>query len=571
VRFFHPRAEAVRLRIQGRKDPIEMNEVDPGVWEVQVPQDIASLDGLRYEFDLDLEGDETMKGVADPFADRTEYDRGGEIRSYFSDTSYRWTDAGFRVPTHRDLVIYETQVAALSRHPSSGVSEKQRGTFVGAASRKIRAHLKRMGVAAQFMPVHASDPEKGKDWRYFTTSYRAFAGDLARNRKRTPVEFKQLVDKLHGEGTPVILDVVFNHGGELLVRAMGEDVLYRKLDDGSFDNGSGVGPTLATEHPIVRETVIQSLENLVEDYHVDGFRFDLGALHDLDTMVEIDRRLPKKVFLTSEPWAISNTKWGKGDMTRRLKKTRWTIWNDDFREPARALVAGRSDSQSRDRLKIAIKGSLAADGGWAARPQQSINYLTSHDGHTLADLHQGGPQRQLLGLMLLLTSQGIPMIAEGSEFMHSKGANEDNTYDKPHLNQLNWEKAKQHETLVEATSRLIELRKALPHFKHARRLAEGRDITFINPTGYPEADNTNAIGYVLRPPKGARVRKNEKELVVLVNGGDREQRFWVPEGRWRVIADGALMQVDRKGLANRIVKDQEYIVPPGAGVILAPE
>jgi pullulanase len=472
------------------------------------------------------------------------------------------------------LVIYETQLAALSRHASSGANAQDRGTFRGVQKKPLD-HLKRLGVAVEFMPLHASDPEDGADWRYFSTSFRAFAGDLAgRHRHDAPREFKRLVDRMHREGTPVIVDVVFNHGGELLVRALGQDLVYRKLSDGEFDEGSGCGPTVATERPIIRETMIQSLENLVENYHVDGFRFDLGALHDIDTMVAIDRRLPEHVFLTSEPWALSGAQWGKEDLNRRLRKTRWTAWNDHFRDPAKTFLTNGGDFENRDKLQRAIKGSLAADGGWAARPQQSINYLTSHDGLTLADFHKDRPQRQLLGMMMVLTSQGIPMIAEGSEFMHTKGDGEHNSYNKPEFNQLDWRQAEQHEKLVDATAKLIQLRKDLPHFKYTQRLRDGKgqDIEWIHPTGYPDNDNTNAIGYILKPPPSARkkVAANEREIIVLFNGSDRWTSFNVPEGNWRILADGDTMEVDRKGLAGRVVTG-DYGVPTGVGVILAPE
>ena len=414
--------------------------------------------------------------------------------------------AGFKRRLFRDIVIYETHLPALSRHPSAKVEDQRfRGTYAGARSPAILAHLQRLKVAVEFLPLHASDKSLGQDWGYFTTSFHTMRDCFALNKSEVNEEVMAVIDAMHRHGIPVLLDVVFNHGGELWVKAWGKDIVYRKHDNGDFCHGSGCGPTIRTEHPQIRATIIQTLEHLVNYYHIDGFRFDLGALHDKQTMLEIDRRLPKHVYLISEPWALGGAQWGKADMSNEFAATRWAVWNDDFREPGKTFLMGYGDRHNRDRLMRAIKGSHVDDGGWAHRPQQSINYLSSHDGKTLADFVEGNKQRLFLGVLMVLTSQGVPMIGEGTELMFSKQGH-DNSYDRPDLNQIDWNNAREHEDLVDAVGGLIALRKRFANFRYIKRLKQRHehgdnwDIDWIYPTGFPHCDNPNAIGFVLRPP-----------------------------------------------------------------------
>jgi len=251
----------------------------------------------------------------------------------------------------RDIIIYETHLPALSRHPSAQVdNESHRGTYLGAKSPFVLKHLKRLHVAVEFLPLHASDKLLGQDWGYFSTSFHAMRECYAVNKHEVNREVMSVVDAMHGQGIPVVLDVVFNHGGELWVKAWGEDVVYRKYENGDFCHGSGCGPTIATEHPFIRESIIQTLRHLVDKYHFDGFRFDLGALHDKDTMLEIDKRLPNHIYLIAEPWALSGACWSKGDLHGEFANTRWAVWNDDFRESGKTFIQGKGDHHNRDRL-----------------------------------------------------------------------------------------------------------------------------------------------------------------------------------------------------------------------------
>ena len=291
-------------------------------------------------------------------------------------------------------------------------------------------------------------------------------------------------------------------------------------------------------------------------------------------MIEIDRRLPKRIYLISEPWALGGAQWGKGDMSDEFAATRWAVWNDDFREPGKTFLLGHGDSHNRDRLMCAIKGSHVDDGGWAQRPQQSINYLSSHDGKTLADIVGGNKQRLFLGVLMVLTSQGVPMLGEGTELMFSKQGH-DNSYNRPDLNQIDWDNAHKHADLLDAVAGLIALRKSFANFRYPGRLkqrhehGEQWDIDWIYPTGFPHHDNPNAIGFVLRPPPfelGLPGRR--RTLVILLNGSALAADFNLPQGKWKLLVDGLSLKVNAQGFAGNPDVRGDYHLHPGTGVVL---
>lgn len=573
ITFYQPDAEVVSLVVEGH-EPWPMSKKQRGMWSLTLPLPCSRLQGLSYKFQIGVNGSRVY--LPDPHAHRTEIKADGPI-TYFYNLDYKFQSKQYKAPRFRDLVIYETHLPALTRHPSAQInSEHLRGTYLGAKSPAILHHLKKLKVAVEFLPLHTHDAELGQDWGYFSTSFRAMRSDYAVNRRRANHEVMTLIDSLHEQGIPVILDVVFNHGGELLVKAWGQEIVYRKFANGDFCNGSGCGPTIRTEHPAIRESIISTLEQLVDAYRFDGFRFDLGALHDKQTMLEIDRRLPSRIYLISEPWALGGTLWGKQDMHGIFAGTRWAVWNDDFREAGRTFIQGIGDFHNRDRLMRAIAGSHVRDGGWTLRPQQSINYLTSHDGQTLADLLCNDKKRVFLGLLLVLTSQGVPMISEGSEMLYSKNG-QHNTYNQPELNQIDWTLSHTHKDLVDAVARLITLRKQLPHFRYAGHLRcndhkrDYWDIDWIYPTGFPHHDNVNAIGYILRAPSHTPIwQRSRQSLIVLLNGSGYGANFQLPEGDWRVLVDGNTLEVNAFGLSDTPNAHGHYHTHAGTGAVLTP-
>ena len=573
LHVYMPDAEAVTLVVEQWNQSLPLKKDGKGIWRVKLRRSLRELHGHSYHFNVVQNGH--VVTIADPLAPRTQRDE-REIRSFFADIQYRWRHLNFKTPPLRDIVIYETHLPALSRHRSAAVKHKSHhGTYVGAMSPFILEHLQRLNVAVEFLPLHANDKLLGQDWGYFSTSYHAMRDCYAHVKHQVNQEVMAVVDAMHGHGIPVILDVVFNHGAELWVKAWGEEIVYRKHVNGDYCHGSGCGPTVRTEHPFIREMIIESLQHLVKNYRFDGFRFDLGALHDKQTMLEIDRRLPKHIYLIAEPWALGGAQWGKGDLAHDFANTRWAVWNDDFRESGRTFLMGKGDHHNRDRLMQAITGNNVGQGGWTVRPQQCINYLSCHDGKTLADIVEGDKRRAFLGMLIVLTAQGVPMLGEGSELLFSKQGH-DNSYDRPDLNQIDWSHALQCQDLIEAVARLIAMRQRFPHFRYTQQLQQRNgkshrwDIDWIYPTGYPLQDNVNAIGFVLKPPpRWSHWRRQHHSLVILLNGSDKGVNFHLPKGKWRMLVDGNAIVVNQEGIHGVPPAQDHYYVHPGTGVVLA--
>jgi pullulanase len=572
--LYSPNAEEVFLVIDGFHDSWSMKRDTRGNWTVNPAIPDHQLNNVSYHYLVRI--GRNVHKVIDPMAQRIAI-VGGKYKSFFQQIDYQHKNGRFHAPSVEKVVIYESHLPALSRHQSAAVDKEiYRGTYLGATSKSVLDHLQHLKVAVEFLPLHCNDQKLGGDWGYYSVSYNAMRSDFAVDKENANLEVMKTIDALHGSGIPVILDVVFNHGAQLWVKAWGADVVYRKLDSDNFCQGSGCGPTVKTENSHIRRTIVETLLNLVKRYRFDGFRFDLGALHDKRTMIEIDKRLPKRIYLIAEPWALGGTKWGKQDMSGAFAHTRWAIWNDDFRESARIFVQGHGDYKNRDRLMRSIVGSHVKDGGWALRPQQSINYISCHDGRTLADLVNGDKHRVFLAIFLVLTSQGIPMLGEGSEMLYTKHGH-DNSYDRPDLNQLDWGNSTLHSDLVEAVGRLVTLRKQLDHFLykgHLKAKAKKRDrwdIDWIYPTGYPHHDNVNAIAYMIRPPlKKGIWRRSRHALLVLLNGSHSGVDFQLPEGEWKIVVDGLRFKVNPFGLSIAPNAKGHYHLQPGTCAMLSP-
>jgi pullulanase len=575
ISLYSPNSDEVCLVIDDLNVSWSMKRDARGYWKTNLLLPYTELDNVSYYFRITEKN--RVKKIIDPRARRIEI-IDGEYRSYFSNVNYHYLNKFFIAPPFSRIVIYETHLPALSRHHSSMVTEERhRGTYLGAASEFVLDYLQNLNVAVEFLPLQFNDKELGKDWGYYSINYHALRNDFAIDKKSVNLEVMQLVDRLHGRKIPVILDVVFNHGAELWVKAWGEDVVYRKLDNGDFCQGSGCGTSVKTESQHIRETIIETLLYLVNHFKFNGFRFDLGALHDKETMMEIAKRLPKRIYLIAEPWALSGAQWGKQEMSTYFSKTRWSIWNDDFRESGRTFINGQGDYHNRDILMRGITGSHIKDGGWAIRPQQSINYISCHDGKTLADIVNGDKQRVFLGIFLVLTSQGIPMLGEGSEMLYTKKGH-DNSYNRPDLNQLNWENAHQNSELVKAVANLIALRKHFTHFRYTGHLKvyniETNDwnINWIYPTGFPHNDNVNAIGYLLRSPRKYHFwHRDQKPLLILLNGSHSGVNFQLPEGKWKVLVDGFYILTKINGIRNIPAAKGHYHLHPGTCAMLTPK
>jgi isoamylase len=406
-------------------------------------------------------------------------------------SAYDWEgDAPLRRPSAR-TIVYEMHVRGFTRHPSSGVAETVRGTYAGLIE-KI-PYLQQLGITAvELLPVFQFDPQdcppgKTNYWGYAPVSF--FAPHQAYSLRQDPLgpvdEFRDMVKALHRAGIEVILDVVFNHTAEgdhrgptLSFRGLDNNTYYILEEDRSrYANYTGTGNTLNANHPIVRRMIVDSLRYWVEEMHVDGFRFDLASILTRDVSGHVMPSPPVLWDIESDP-SLAGTKliaeaWDAAGLYQvgSFIGDSWKEWNGRFRDDARSFFRGEGGSLARfaDRLV----GSPEIFGHEQREPEQSVNFVTCHDGFTLNDLvsYNGkhneangednrdgaddnrswncgveGPtddpgveklrNRQVKNfLTVTLLSLGMPMILMGDEVRRTQGGN-NNTY--CHDNEINW-------------------------------------------------------------------------------------------------------------------------------------
>ncbi|MBF0548222.1 MAG: hypothetical protein HQM08_27545 [Candidatus Riflebacteria bacterium] len=480
-------------------------------------------------------------------------------KSIIVKTDFNWTDDGFVTPAPKDLIIYESHVKDLTADSSSGVSEKNKGKYLGLLEGKgtdaILGHLTDLGITAvELLPCHEFDNNFAGHlnyWGYMTSHYFAPECSYASGKNGEAVkEFKQMVNGLHKAGLAVIMDVVFNHttegneqGVPINFKGLDNPGYYRLTPDKKYYmNGAGCGNEFRSDNPMTQKYILDSLNYWVKEYHVDGFRFDLGPIIDRDTMGRIINELPPNVILVGEPWACDwqRAQWGKGN----FRNTRFGKWNDDFREKVRAFMGGNA---SRNDLITVLAGSCF---WWAGKPTESVNYLESHDGATMCDMFHGDKARIKLGGVALLTAQGIPMLQEGQDFMRNKKGN-DNSYDQDNdVNWLNYTYKKQNQDIFDFYRGLIQLRKKYPNFRHDSPLTD-KQIEWYQPP------DEKALGF--------RVFGDTDLIVLLNSDSNTGVTFNLPDQiDWKIICNGN--KVDDSGQLGSA--KYTYFLPPLTAVIL---
>lgn len=598
VRLFAPNHKKVFLVVEGGIR-IRMKPDLSGTWEAVVTDSkgkklrLSRLDGKEYYFEI--HDGKTVKSISDPYG----HGAGSSLeRSRFANLdSMKWTDQALtrKGMNTKSTVIYETHVKDLSGHPSSGVPVEDRGKYAGAANSRVIKHIKGLGdnVAIELLPVHDFGPEKrarqskqekhkefeheGGHWGYMTKRFGAPAARYAKEAERAPREFQEMINKYRSAGIPVILDVVYNHTSnclEMPFKALGETYYYRMTPEGHHHNGAGVGNEFKTESPMARKLVIQTLKRFAKKYHVDGFRFDLGAMIDVKTMLAIDKQLPKSVkVLTAEPWvAAGQAKWGKEALTGVLKNTRWSVWNDEYREAAKAMATGQMTEALRNKFISGMTGSVYPH-GFGATPKQSVPYIASHDEYTVAHLVGGDVRRQLMSMAMLMAAQGNPMMANGMEMMRRKtdklGNAWGNSYSQDNsINHLDYNLKKQFPVVYEATAFLIGMRARYEHFQHAEKL-QSSHITVP-----PQLSDPHHSHWVLNPPKPVINGVKQPRIQVMYNAGrTHAATFDVPAGKWKVVFDGDALKFHKDGVRDasgtlRVVDHESYTVQPGTAVFL---
>jgi glycogen operon protein len=473
----------------------------------------------------------------------------GMPKSVVIDTAFDWqNDRRPNTPLHQS-VIYEVHIKGFTKlHP--GVPEQLRGTYAGLGSEAALDYLKNLGVTAvELLPVHAHIDDKAlvdraltNYWGYNTIGFFAPHAEYSSGGQtgEQVAEFKSMVRNLHAAGIEVILDVVFNHTAEgnhlgptLCFRGIDNAAYYRLLseDPRFYLNYTGTGNTVDTLHPRTLQLVMDSLRYWVEEMHVDGFRFDLApalardgtGVNKFHAFFKIIRQDPvlSQVKLIAEPWDV-----GEGGYQVGNFPSPWSEWNGKYRDTVRAYWKG--DEGKAGEMACRLTGSPDLYQHDDRRPSASINFVTSHDGFTLADLvsynekHNEangdnnvdgdsnnlswncgaeGPtdddkidmlrRRQRRNfLTTLFLSQGVPMLLGGDEIGRTQQGNNNAYCQDNEISWFSWERDEKRDQLFEFTKKLIQLRKDHSGFRRrkffpGRRIpgSEIRDVMWFNPGG----------------------------------------------------------------------------------------
>ena len=452
-RLFAPRATAVKVCYGQKADgsdalTVSMGCVDGCTWSLLVDQ---NLDGYYYTYrveGLSVEGTSHFDpnfAVLDPYAKACLGRRGPGI--VVAPERMSKVKSSYTPPAWHDLIILEAHVRDLAAHAPIELTGQERSGYAGLRKwlKAEGSYLKEIGVnAVELQPIQEFDNELPEDyhWGYMTVNYFSPESSYAAEPEKASQieEFRGLVEDFHQQNMAVIIDVVYNHVGEPNHLLFIDKFYYFHLDKGNdLMNWSGCGNDLRCDTAMGRRLIIDSLKHLVETYDVDGFRFDLAELIGIEVLREIEIELKKvkpSLILIAEPWSF------RGHIQDELKETGFASWNDGFRECIAKYVKGEG---SQDIIRHFVSGSP----GTTRFAAQTINYTESHDDHCWIDRITERPKgdgsdptlldrrRTHLMASLLFASLGVPMLAEGQDFMRSKLGVE-NTYQRGDINALDY-------------------------------------------------------------------------------------------------------------------------------------
>lgn len=485
-----------------------------------------------------------------------------------------------------ESIIYEAHIDDLTHSWTSGskvygkYDSLQNGTRTPLNSLSGIDYLKKLGIThIHLMPVQDfSNDEISEDynWGYDPSLYNVPEGIYSndpRNPEKRILELKGLINKLHENEIGVILDVVYNHTfqtEESCFQKLVPYYYYRLTQNREFSNGSGCGNEIATERYMVRKFIIDSLKHWINDYNVDGFRFDLMGLMGTNTMKIIEeelRKIKKNILLYGEPWTAGSTTmqdriFFKGEQ----KGTGIAVFNDDLRNALKGYLDDYSKgfvTGEKDRELEVAKGIVGEINysrvirGFSTEPNEVINYCSCHDNMTLWDkilkstphmYFEEHKKRAALAISIVLTSQGIPFLHSGSEMLRTK-ALEENSYNSGHfINELNYLRKDFYEDYFRYISGLIQLRKNESLFKLKTSLEIRKRLSIIH-----AADGK--IVYI--------IRGKDHEILIIHNSTNGEYNI-EQSGNWRIVVQD--FKVDMNGLKFETGKINCYPVSTTIGI-----
>lgn len=591
-----PEAESVKLNLykQGEGDNlIEQHIMKKSANGTYVFEKQGDCNGIYYTYTVVNHGEE--QEAVDPYTKAAGVNgQRGMVINLAKTNPQGFELDGYRNPEHiTDAIIYEGSVRDFTMDESSGVFHN--GKFLGLTEANTTNHfgeataldyISGLGVthvqilpAFDFETVDEKNQKAQYNWGYDPDNYNVPEGSYAVSPYDGAVriqEMKQMVLALHSRGIGVIMDVVFNHTYRRDDSNLQKIVpgYYYRSDETGYTNGSGCGNEVASDRPMVQKLIVDSLIYWAKEYHIDGFRFDLMGVLDIDTMNVIAERLKEirpDIYLYGEGWngGPSSLAEEKRAFKASAKKMPGIgMFNDDIRDTIKGSVFYddhlgfvNGGTHLENALRYGITGAVAhpqvdydAYGSrpWAKEPGQSINYVSCHDNYTLWDkLSVSCPEASeekkkamnRLCAAIVFTSQGVPFIQAGEEFLRSKPLPEkkgfaENSYNIPDaVNSIKWDNIHEYPDMIAYYKGLMALRKAHPVFRMQSEAEMTQNLCFLSDT--PE----NVVAYLL---KGKGADDTPENILVIFNGNDEEILYNLPEGKWKILVDDKTAGADGK-------------------------
>lgn len=498
-----------------------------------------------------------------------------------------------------DLIIYEMHHRDFSMDMSSGI--KNKGKFLALTEPAAISHLRRLGVNAvhilpsfDFASIDESKPDVAQyNWGYDPLNYNVPEGSYSTNAadpKTRIREFKQMVQALHKAGIRVILDVVYNHTFDINgsnFQKTYPDYFFRKNAEGKYSDGSGCGNETASDKELMREFMKESVAYWVNEYHIDGFRFDLMGVHDIETMNEIHdvvAQIDPTIYIYGEGWSAGSCAYpqdklaikanarqlnGIGAFSDEMRDALRGPFSDDTKGGFLAGVPGQEES-----IKFGIAGAIShpqidmtkvnySKVPWTNEPSQMVAYVSCHDDMCLTDrLRSSIPyigddeliRLDLLAQTAVLTSQGVPFILSGEEMLRDKKGVHNSFRSPDSINRLDWNNLKRYPQVFDYYAGLISLRKQHPAFRMGSADEVRKNLCFLEA---PEG----VVAYQLKNNAGGDSWKN---IIVVLNSQKTPQTVDVPENTYTmVVANG---KVDTNGIG--LLSGKTLTVAPQSALIV---
>lgn len=584
---------------------LEMGE--DGIWNTSIKED---LKGKFYTFNVKVNGKwlgDTPGIMAKAVGVNGKRAAVIDLRS--TDPEGWANDVRPLLKDYADIIVYEMHHRDFSLDSVSGIRNKGKflaltelGTTTSQGEKTGIDHLKELGVthvhilpSYDYASVDESKPDKAQyNWGYDPQNYNVPDGSYSTDPYKPDVrikEFKQMVQALHKAGIRVVLDVVYNHTFNTEESNFERTVpgyFYRQTKDGKPANGSGCGNETASDRAMMRKYMVESVLYWINEYHIDGFRFDLMGIHDIETMNEIRAAVDKidpSIFIYSEGWAASAPQLDQEELAMKAniyKMPRIAAFSDEMRDGLRggwdddrkgAFLIGQPGHEMS--IKFGLVGAVKhpqvindsvnySKEPWALQPTQMISYVSCHDDMCLADrlkatmpdaTDEERASLHKLAETFVFTSQGVPFIFAGDEMMRDKKGIH-NSYNSPDsINTIDWRNKTIHHDVFDYVRELIALRKNHPAFRMGDADKVRQYMEFL------PVEGSNLVAFILKDNANGDSWKN---IIVAFNSRKEPAKLSIPTGRYTIVCkDGKIKQ---SGMGQ--VSGNEIIVPARSAMII---